>query len=223
MSKFLLGVTGGIAAYRVADISGALIKNGHEVKIIMTENAKKFITPLTLATMSRNPVYDESTEWATNGTSIKHIQLSKWANIFAIVPATANTITKIAVGIADNLLTSTYLAFEYNKENKGVVICPAMNTHMWEKSCTQEHLDTLKNRPNHLIVPPEEGMLACGDVGMGKLPSTRVIIENLQRQVQDFSLKKLFEDTDQYCSHKGHVHGTDSSGLKICYGCGKLF
>jgi phosphopantothenoylcysteine decarboxylase / phosphopantothenate---cysteine ligase len=182
MSNFLIGVTGGIAAYKVADITSALIKNGHEVKIIMTESAKKFITPLTLATMSRHPVYDESSEWAIDGGSpdIKHIELAKWAKVFVIVPATANTITKIALGIADNLLTSTYLALNVSDTYRAVVICPAMNTNMWAKNWIQDHLKTLSSRYHHIIVPPEEGLLACGDVGMGKLPSTRTIIEKLQ-------------------------------------------
>lgn len=177
MSNFLLGVTGCIAAYKVADITGGLIKSGHDVKIIVTENAKKFITPLTLASLSGNPVYDESTEWATNGNGIKHIELSKWADVYAIVPATANTITKIAVGIADNLLTSTYLAFPQGA--KGIVICPAMNTNMWEKPWIQEHLTTLSKRHRHLVIQPDEGRLACGDIGKGKLPNTREIIEKL--------------------------------------------
>jgi phosphopantothenoylcysteine synthetase/decarboxylase len=179
MSKFLIGVTGGIAAYKVADIAGALIKNGHEVKIIMTENAKKFITPLTMATMSKNPVYDDASEWAADGP-IKHIELSKWATVFVIVPATANTITKIATGIADNLLTSTYLAFNVSEKYRAVVVCPAMNTNMWEKSWFQDHLKIISSRYHHWIIPPEEGLLACGDVGMGKLPSTRTIVEKLQ-------------------------------------------
>ena len=180
MSNFLIGVTGCIAAYKVADITSALIKNGHKVKIIMTENAKKFITPLTLATISKNPIYDESTEWATNSAAIEHIELSKWANIYAIVPATANTITKLTNGIADNLLTSTYLAFNCSSENKGVVICPAMNTNMWNQLWFQDNLTILTERHRHLIIKPIEGILACGDTGIGKLPSTKDIVQSLQ-------------------------------------------
>lgn len=194
MGNVLLGVTGCIAAYKVADITSALIKGGHEVKIIMTENAKKFITPLTLATMSKNPVYDESTEWATNATGIKHIELSKWADLFVIVPATANTITKLSLGIADNLLTSTYLAFPLGKNFGSIIICPAMNTNMWEKQHIQDHLKVLSARLCHSILQPEQGMLACGDMGMGKLPSTRTIVESIQEHLQVFALQKLFKD-----------------------------
>lgn len=171
MANILIGVTGGIAAYKVADITGALLKYGHSVRIIMTENSKKFITPLTLSTLSKNPVFDDASEWASDGI-IKHIELSKWASIFVIVPATANTITKIAESIADNLLTSAYLAF-----NKKVVICPAMNTNMWDKLHFQRRLNILRERYNHFILDPEVGLLACGDTGMGKLPSTKKIVE----------------------------------------------
>jgi phosphopantothenoylcysteine synthetase/decarboxylase len=177
MSKFIIGVTGSISAYKAGDIISGLLKNSkHEIKVIMTENAKKFITPLTLATLSKNPVYDEASEWCSDG-SIKHIELSKWADILAIVPATANTITKLTQGIIDNLLTSTYLALFQGEENRGIVICPAMNTHMWEKQQIQDHLKLLRGRPRHLIVNPEEGQLACGDYGMGKLSPTRKIVE----------------------------------------------
>jgi phosphopantothenoylcysteine decarboxylase/phosphopantothenate--cysteine ligase len=171
MANILIGVTGGIAAYKVADITGALLKHNHTVKIIMTENSKKFITPLTLSTLSKNPAFDDASEWSSDGV-IKHIELSKWANIFAIVPATANTIIKIAEGVADNLLTSAYLAF-----NKKTVICPAMNTNMWDKPHLQHSLNILRERYNHHVLNPEVGLLACGDTGMGKLPSTKKIVE----------------------------------------------
>lgn len=180
MSNIILGVTGGIAAYKVADLAGALIKEGFTVKIIMTESAKKFITPLTLSTLSKNPVYDDASEWAPDG-SIKHIELAKWCDLFVVVPATANTIAKMAQGLADNLLTSTYLALP---PYKNVLICPAMNTRMWDKYATRKNLADIKRlhestTPKVKILPPEEGLLACGDVGMGKLPSVRVIVETI--------------------------------------------
>jgi len=181
--RILIGVSGGIAAYKAADITGVLVKIGYEIKVIMTENAKKFITPLTLATLSKNPVYDDSVEWIADGT-IKHIELSKWADIFVIVPATANTISKIVTGITDNLLTSVYLAM-HSSTNKlencrGIVICPAMNTHMWEKQWIQDHISVLSKRFRHLVVSPVEGLLACGDTGMGKLASRSQIIDKIQ-------------------------------------------
>jgi phosphopantothenoylcysteine decarboxylase/phosphopantothenate--cysteine ligase len=175
--KILIGVTGGIAAYKVADLASVLAngKTGteHEVKIIMTENAKKIITPLTLATMSKNEVYDDAIEWQESG-AVVHIELAKWADMFVVVPATANTITKLALGITDNLLTSVYLALP---EHIRVVICPAMNTRMWEKMHIQRNLMDLRSRPLHTIIDPEVGLLACGDTGIGKLPSVKKIAE----------------------------------------------
>jgi phosphopantothenoylcysteine decarboxylase len=185
MLNIILGVTGGIAAYKVADLAGALVKEDFTVKIIMTESAKKFITPLTLATLSKNPVYDDVAEWTADGP-IKHIELAKWCDLFVVVPATANTIAKMAHGMADNLLTSTYLALP---PNKGVLICPAMNTRMWEAEQTKDNLALLKTNKdidndgkssNFSILQPEEGMLACGDVGMGKLPSVRTIVGTIK-------------------------------------------
>jgi len=170
-TNIILAVTGGIAAYKVADLAGALIKEKNQVKIIMTENAKKFITPLTLATLSKNPVYDDASEWAPDGV-IKHIDLAKWCDLFVVVPATANTIAKMAEGKADNLLTSTYLALS----GKRVLVCPAMNTHMWFAVETQNNIKKITSVQVR-VLPPEEGLLACGDYGIGKLPKVRTIVE----------------------------------------------
>lgn len=180
MSNILIGVTGGIAAYKVADLIGALYGcGGNQIKVVMTENAKKFITTLTLATLAKGPVFDDASEWASDGI-IKHIELAKWSDIFVIVPATAHTIAKISTGIADNLLTSIYLALHGDKVySKKIIICPAMNTHMFDKKQTQQHLDVLSSRSDHLIVQPVEGLLACGDYGIGKLPPTRALVEKI--------------------------------------------
>lgn len=193
MPNILLGVTGGIAAYKAADLAGALVKEStvagpYQVQVIMTENAKKFITPLTLSTMSRNPVYDDASEWSADGR-IKHIELAKWCDLFVIVPATANTISKLAHGVADNLLTSTYLALSNFCEwkpgcvVKSALICPAMNTRMWEAEQTKSNLKliAIDRSLGTLILPPEEGMLACGDTGVGKLPSVRKIVEEIKK------------------------------------------
>jgi len=176
--KIVLGVTGGISAYRIPDLAGALIKNGHEVRVVMTQNAKRFITPLTLATLSKNPVLDDDSEWIPDGR-IKHIELAKWASMFVVAPATANTINKIANGITDNLLTSIYMALP--KESK-IILCPAMNTKMWENPITQDNICHLCANPHLYIVMPEEGLLACGDFGVGKLPSVRKIVEEIEGQ-----------------------------------------
>ena len=176
MPRILLGVTGGIAAYKMADLAGALIKHGCEIRVIMTEKAKEFITPLTMAVQSKNPVLDDHSEWVADG-SIKHIELGKWLqnpeDLFVIAPATANTIAKLAIGLADNLLTSTYLA---RPRNTTVIIFPAMNTKMWEARETQANVMALRTRLLHTVVDPEVGLLACGDYGIGKLPSVRTIV-----------------------------------------------
>lgn len=184
MAKILIGVTGCIAAYKVADLASALTYNGHEVKIIMTEAAKRFITPLTLATLSGNPVYDDSVEWAVSpDPSVKHISLAKWCDVFVVCPATANTIAKMAHGMADNLLTSTYLALP---KTVRVLVCPAMNTMMWEAQVTINNVEILRNRnkksffPFHYVVDPVEGRLACGDVGKGKLPKVPEIVKFIE-------------------------------------------
>jgi len=177
--KILLGVTGGIAAYKAADIIGALKKYNHEIKVIMTNRAKDFITPLTLATLSKNPVYDDVQEWAPHGR-IDHIELAEWADMLVIAPATANTIAKLVNGIADNLLTSTYIAIDWTKKsNKQFLFCPAMNTIMYENEKTTHNIDMLFKRHNHNIVSAEYGMLACGAQGVGKLANTKTIIERI--------------------------------------------
>jgi len=195
MANILLGVTGCIAAYKAADITSALRYEGHEVKVIMTENAKKFITPLTLATLSNNPVYDDSVEWATmpRDPSVKHVELAKWGDLLVICPATANTISKMRYGMADNLLTSMILAFS----GKPLIVFPAMNNKMYEHPITQDNIRELQsyrdalNYPLIKIVPPVEGRLACGDVARGKLPSTKAVVgeikENLKRRCSWFT------------------------------------
>jgi phosphopantothenoylcysteine decarboxylase len=198
MPRILLGVTGGIAAYKMADLAGALIKYGCEVKVIMTEKAKMFITPLTMAVQSKSPVLDDASEWLPD-SSIKHIELGKWlqepGDMFIIAPATANTIAKFARGIADNLLTSTYLARPKNTE---VLICPAMNTKMWEAQETQDNILALRRKLGHTLMDPEYGLLACGDYGVGKLPSVRKIVEMIKSLIPN---DIVFEEKDPKPKH----------------------
>lgn len=180
--NILIGVTGGISAYKAADLIGALKHEGYSsIRVIMTERSKHFITPLTLATLSKHPVYDDSSEWAPHGR-VDHIELAEWAQIFIIAPATANTIAKIANGTADNLLTSTFLAYNFPYvSGKRSIICPAMNNRMYENETTQENMRKIRNISTNIIVPPVEGMLACGTIGIGKLAPTRSIVEVTKR------------------------------------------
>lgn len=171
MACIVLGITGSIAAYKAAGVAGRLVKLGHEVHCVCTPAALNFVTPLTLMTLSRNPVVttfeDETNSWVP-----VHIDLAQRADVLAIVPATANTMACMAHGMAPNALTSLYLA-----NRAPVLIFPAMNGQMWDHPATQENARTLAARPNHRIIgPEEEGMLACGAVGKGRLVDEDTIV-----------------------------------------------
>lgn len=158
----VLGVTGSIAAYKAADIASRLTKLGVEVRVILTSAACEFITPLTMETMSRNPVvtdmFNRETPW-----EVEHIALAKKADVFLIAPASADFISKAAVGIADDMLTTTLLATA-----APVLVAPAMNVAMYENPVIQGNIAALKAR-GFGFIEPEEGLLACGDVGKGRL------------------------------------------------------
>lgn len=160
--RVLLGVTGGIAAYKAAYIASALTKIGVDVVVVMTDAATKFITPLTLETMSKNRVITDmfSREFPYE---VEHISLAKSSDLVLIAPATADFMAKAAGGIADDMLSTTYMACRGVK-----VMCPAMNTAMYESEANQANMRVLRDR-GVLFVEPAEGMLACGDVGKGRM------------------------------------------------------
>ena len=167
-------VSGGIAAYKAIDLTSQLVKQGHNVKVILTNNAKQFVTELPFQTLTKNKVYtDTFTE--LNEEEIQHIDLGKWADKIIVAPATANLISKFANGIADDLASSLMLAVRnFNK----VFIFPAMNTAMYENPIIQENIKKL-SRLGFNLIEPASGLLACGDVGKGKFPSTDTIISNV--------------------------------------------
>ncbi|MCI5823600.1 MAG: bifunctional phosphopantothenoylcysteine decarboxylase/phosphopantothenate--cysteine ligase CoaBC [Candidatus Gastranaerophilales bacterium] len=167
----LLGVTGGIAAYKTPNLIRLLKKKGANVIVVATSNALNFVTKLTLQTVSNNKVYVD--EFDIKDFDVEHISLAKKADILLIAPLSANTLGKIANGIADNLLTSLVLAFD-----KPVVLCPAMNTNMWQNAIVQDNLTKLKNI-NFKIIEPVSGLLACGDVGIGKMKDESDIVDNV--------------------------------------------
>lgn len=187
MKKIIIAVTGGIAAYKATDIISALINKGHEVKVITTDSALNFVTSHVLNVISRGNLVTE------NPGETKHIEMAKWADAFVLVPATANTIAKISNGIADNLVTTTFLALH---DETYKFICPAMNTYMWDNRITQENLARLGyNFPfgplrNVKIINPVEGLLACGDIGMGKLAPTKVIVDEILNILEDIPIWK---------------------------------
>ncbi len=184
----LIGVTGGIAAYKTPDLISKLRKQGAEVKVIMTKAAAEFVTPLTFRTMSQNMVADDNMFSAPAVWEVEHIALAKWADLLYIVPATANIIAKIAAGIADDMLSTVALATK-----APMLIAPAMNTAMFENRVTQENMEKLKQR-GILFVEPDEGTLACGDSGRGKLPDTdRLLYEAVSAvgYLKDFAGKRI--------------------------------
>lgn len=159
----LIGITGGIAAYKICDLIRQYKKNGANVKVIATPNALNFVTKLTLQNLSQNEVYVQ--EFDVREWKPEHISLADEADVFIIAPATANTIGKIAQGIADNLLTSVACAF-----SKKIIIAPAMNCNMWNNQAVQENLRVLQSRGVEML-QPESGFLACGYMGKGRLCS----------------------------------------------------
>lgn len=168
----VLGVTGGIAAYKAVEIASRLVKKGADVFVIMTESATKFVTPLTFQEITKNPVvsdmWGEVKHW-----HVEHIALATKADYFLIAPATANCIGKMAHGIADDMLTTTVMA-----TTAPIIIAPAMNTNMYQHAATQDNLAILKRRGCHIITPAS-GMLACGVEGIGRLPEPCVIVDEV--------------------------------------------
>jgi len=177
--NILVGVTGGIAAYKTATIIRLLIKNGAEVKVIMTDHAKEFITPLTLATLSKNPVITEFFD-PGSGDWNSHVDLGLWANLFIIAPATANTIAKMANGVADNLLITTYLSARCP-----VYVAPSMDMDMLSHPSTIINIETLKAFGN-TILEPVSGELASGLTGQGRMAEPEEIVN----EILDFFTKK---------------------------------
>ena len=172
----VLGITGGIAAYKMANVASALRKTGAEVHVIMTENATQFISPLTFETLTNNRCVVDT--FARDFQyDVHHVSLAKKADLFLIAPATANVIAKLAHGIADDMLTTTVLAARCEK-----LVAPAMNTGMLENPVTQDNIQTLR-RYGFGIIEPACGMLACQDVGSGKLPEPEVLLQYVARSL----------------------------------------
>lgn len=160
--KIILGVTGGIAVYKAIDLTSKLVQNGHEVRVIMTESAQQFVTPLAFQALSRNPVYTDIFI-EQNPAEIQHISLGDWADIMVIAPLTASTLGKIAHGISDNMLTATVLAF-----TKQIYLAPAMNSNMYSNQAVLDNINTLQQR-GFKFIEPGEGFLACGYVAKGRM------------------------------------------------------
>ncbi|MGM8364189.1 bifunctional phosphopantothenoylcysteine decarboxylase/phosphopantothenate--cysteine ligase CoaBC [Virgibacillus sp. W0181] len=177
----VLGVTGGIAAYKACDLTSKLVQQGAHVKVIMTNSAMEFVSPLTFQALSRNPVYTDTFD-EKDPENIAHIELADWAHIVMIAPATANFIGKLANGIGNDMLTTTLLATK-----APIYIAPAMNVNMYDHPAVKQNMNTLTERGNYFI-EPQAGYLACGWIGKGRLEEPQSIIDSVSKHLQQASL-----------------------------------
>lgn len=185
--KIVLGVTGSIAAYKIAALASMLKKQGADITVIMTRNATNFINPITFETLTGNKclidTFDRNFEY-----SVEHVALAKQAQVFLIAPASANVIAKVANGIADDMLSTTFLACSCPK-----IIAPAMNTHMYENPILQDNLEKCRHYDMEILTPAE-GYLACGDTGAGKMPEPERLYQAIERAIsheKDLAGKKI--------------------------------
>ncbi len=162
--RIVVGVGGGIAAYKVCEVVSTLAKSGGQVRTVLTQSAQEFVTPLTFATLSRHPAYSDRDFWSAQHGRPLHIELGEWADLLVLAPLTANTLSKLVHGFADNLLTNTVLA-----STCPILVAPAMNTDMWEQAPVQENWQRLQRLPRYHAVSPGSGILACDRVGAGRM------------------------------------------------------
>lgn len=208
--KILIGITGGIAAYKIPELIRLIKKSGNESEIIITPSAEKFVTAMTLETLSGRKVLTDS----DFDSSIPHIKLTQWAEVFVIAPCTANTLAKIAHGIADNLLTSAAIAAKCP-----VVIFPAMNENMYDNPATQENISLLKSH-GVKVIEPSSGELACGVSGKGRMPEPREIMHEIFRAlcVHDMAGKRVLVTagpTHEYIDPVRYISNPSSGKMGI--------
>lgn len=209
--NILLGITGGIAAYKICTLIRDFKKNGANVKVVCTPNSLNFVTKLTLQNLSQNDVFVE--EFDIKDWKPEHISLADWADVMVIAPATANTISKIATGIADNLLTSIACAF-----SKQMFIAPAMNCHMWENPNVQENILKLKTQGVEFL-DPESGFLACGYLGKGRLCSLDKILNAVGEY---FSFSQILKGKKVVITSGGTIEDIDPVRYISNYSSGKM-
>ena len=178
--RIVVGITGGIAAYKAPMLVRLLVKAGHEVKCVATHHALEFVTPLTLETVSGNKLYADLFS-PINDHSTEHISLKDWGDIMVVAPATANIIGKVASGIGDDALSTLLLSFS----NKPLFIAPAMNTQMWEHPAVQRNIAYLRTIGVH-IIEPASGQLACGTTGTGRMAEPEEIVESIKLKIENY-------------------------------------
>ena len=184
--KILLIICGGISAYKSLEVIRLLKKRGAIVKTILTKNAKEFVTPLSVSSLSQEKVYDDLFN-PENEAEMDHISLSRWSDLILVAPATANTISKLSVGSSDDLASTVMLA-----SNKDIFLTPAMNVRMWEHPSTKENLNKLK-KYGYKIIGPEIGDMACGEFGEGKMTEPNEIIKKIETYFLNFNKTKKFK------------------------------
>ena len=211
--SILLAITGGIAAYKSAELVRLLKKEKYNVKVVMTENAMRFITPLTMAVLSENKVYTNLFSPEKEDEEIRHISLAHWADLIIIAPSTANIISKIAHGIADDLLTSTVLAFQGH-----VVLAPSMNTVMIQNPIYQKNVESLKKLGYHFINTIEGG-LACGDYGDGRMSDPQNILRVINER---FSEEDFLKDKKVLITASSTREPIDNIRFISNYSTGKM-
>lgn len=174
--RVLLGVCGGVAVYKAAELVRELQRRGAVVRVMMTRAAEEFVRPLTFAALTGHKVYTSMWDLPAGQTAMEHIEQAQWAEVLLIAPATAHTLARLSAGLADDLLSTTYLATQAR-----VVLAPAMNVNMWNHPATRSNLETLERR-GHRIVAPGSGYLACGMTGDGRLAETEAIVQAVLEQ-----------------------------------------
>lgn len=178
--KILLGITGSIASYKSFDVARLLVKSGHEVKVVLTKGALEFIKPETFRYIGVESVYLPSDDFNPSNLhkseTVLHIELAKWADKLVLAPLSANTLSRLATGITNDLLSSVFLAIG----NKPILMFPAMNTQMWSNPRIEEHREKLSTLKNVGLVNPVSGLLACGDIGAGKFPEVQAVVDLIE-------------------------------------------
>ena len=195
--KILLIICGGISAYKSLELIRLLIKKGAKIKTVLTKSAKEFVTPLSVASLSKGKVYEDFFS-AENEAEMDHISLSRWADVILVTPATANTISKLSTGSSTDLASTVILA-----SNKDIFLTPAMNVRMWEHPSTKENLKKLRSY-GYKIIGPEIGDMACGEFGEGKMTSPEDILKKIEIHFSNFNKNKKYkalvtaEPTNEY-------------------------
>ena len=184
--KILLIICGGISAYKSLEIIRSLKKKGAKVKTILTKNAKKFVTPLSVVSLSQEKVYEDLFS-VENEAEMDHISLSRWSDLILVAPATANTISKLSTGLSDDLASTVMLA-----SDKDIFLTPAMNVRMWEHPSTRENLNKLK-KFGYKIIGPEVGDMACGEYGEGKMTEPNEIVKKIENYFSNLNKKRKFK------------------------------